>query len=728
MPDAAPDLSENSFHIAATGDVMEARPRVLKCGDTFGVFNLRGDIVSREHSAEGLFYEDTRFLSDYALTIAGGHPMLLGSTVITKSATLSVDLTNPDIFRAGNLEVQRELLHVQRTTVLGNGLCRERLLFRYYGVNAIALPMEIRFGADFRDIFEVRGQQRPKRGRLRTTRKSAEAVLLSYEGLDGRLRLTELRFSPTPLRLGDTNALFKLELRPGAEFVLESEITCKVVPIEGTGQPRISGSPVVTSIDLAGEPCLSHPSFEVEIETSNQSFNAWLERSRADLAMLTTQTPQGPYPYAGIPWFSTPFGRDGIISALLSIWSNPDLAKGVLGFLAANQATAYDPKSDAEPGKILHETRKGEMANLGEVPFSRYYGSIDGTPLFVMLAGAYWERTGDLDFIRSIWPNIEAALGWMDRDGDRDGDGFLEYQRADKGLVNQGWKDSNDSVFHADGSLASPPVALCEVQAYAYAARLGAASLAQALGQMMRAATLLGEAVLLRERFEAAYWCDEIDSYALALDGLKQPCRVRSSNTGHALFCGIASEARAARIAEALMRPESFSGWGVRTIPTSEARYNPISYHNGSIWPHDNGLIGMGLGRYGHKDALHHILNGLFDAAKFIDLYRLPELFCGFVRRDGMGPTLYPVACIPQAWASATVLGLIGACLGISFDAKARQVRFRRPSLPEQINELHLRGLRLGDASVDLLFRRHANDVAVNVVRREGDIEVIVSS
>jgi glycogen debranching enzyme len=372
--------------------------------------------------------------------------------------------------------------------------------------------------------------------------------------------------------------------------------------------------------------------------------------------------------------------------------------------------------------------RRGEMANLGEVPFRRYYGSIDGTPLFVMLAGAYWERTGDLDFIRSLWPNIEAALAWMDHYGDRDGDGFLEYQRAGGGLSNQGWKDSHDSVFHADGRLAEPPVALCEVQAYAYAARLHAAAMAQALGETMRAATLLGEAVLLRERFESAFWCEEIDSYAIALDGKKEPCRVRSSNAGHTLLCGIAGDQRAARIAETLMRPNSFNGWGIRTIPSSEARYNPISYHNGSVWPHDNAIIAMGFARYGHTERLHRVLDGLFEAASFIDLYRLPELFCGFPRRERIGPTLYPVACNPQAWASAAVLGLLGACLGIAFDAKNKQVRLRHPSLPAALNELHLHGLRLGDAEIDLLFRRHVNDVAINVTRRTAGVEVIISS
>ncbi len=728
MPDTVHPHLDNRFHIAATAEVMGTRPRVLKCGDTFGVFDLRGDIRSGAHTAEGLFYEDTRFLSEFSLSIAGGPPMLLGSTVITRTTTLSVDLTNPDIFRSGELSVARELLHLLRTKTLGHGLCRETLRFRNYGDRAVSLPMRIELGADFRDIFEVRGQHRSRRGHTRTPRIDGDRIEFAYEGCDGRLRSTQLRFAPPPERIAAEEVLYRLAVAPGEEFTITIETRCTVLPLRSP--VAMMGTPIVTVANPQSSGDGIPPSAaEIEIETSNQSFNEWLERSRCDLAMLTTMTPHGPYPYAGIPWFSTPFGRDGIIAALLGLWADPALAKGVLGFLAATQATVKDPRRDAAPGKILHETRKGEMANLGEVPFARYYGSIDGTLLFIMLAGAYWERTDDLAFIRTIWPNILAALDWMERYGDRDGDGFIEYGRdSENGLRNQGWKDSEDSIFHADGRLAETPIALCEVQAYAYAARLHAAALAQALGEPQRAAALLGEAVLLRRRFAAAFWCEELGTYALALDGAKRPCRVRSSNAGHALFCGIAADEHARRVAATLMADPSFSGWGVRTIATGESRYNPMSYHNGSVWPHDNGIIGAGLARYGHRDGLHSILAGMFAASVFLDQHRLPELFCGFPRRPGMGPVAYPVACIPQAWSSATVLGLLGAGLGISFEPRARQIRFRRPSLPAGVSELHLRRLRLGDASVDLLFRQHTTDVAMNVIRREGEIEVTLTS
>jgi glycogen debranching enzyme len=369
------------------------------------------------------------------------------------------------------------------------------------------------------------------------------------------------------------------------------------------------------------------------------------------------------------------------------------------------------------------------MARLGEVPFARYYGSVDSTPLFVMLAARYHERTGDTDFIRALWPNILAALSWMESYGDPDGDGFLEYdRRSDKGLANQGWKDSNDSVFHADGRLAEPPIALVEVQGYAYAAWRGAAQLGRALGEREAVADYDERAAALQQRFEQAFWCPEIGTYALALDGAKRPCRVRSSNAGHALFAGIASPAHAARVAVTLMDETGFSDWGIRTVAAGEARYNPMSYHNGSVWPHDNGLIAMGFARYGLREPLLKVMAGLFDAAAATELHRLPELFCGFPRRSGEGPTSYPVACSPQAWSSAAAFAVMGAALGVSFSPAAGEIRFTRPILPDFLDEVTLEHLRMGAVSVDLMFHRHTRDASLNVLRKQGEAEIVLVS
>jgi len=465
-----------------------------------------------------------------------------------------------------------------------------------------------------------------------------------------------------------------------------------------------------------------------KIKTSNHLFNEVISRSASDMYMLVTPTERGLYPYAGIPWYSTVFGRDGIITAMMLLWADPSIAKGVLRYLAEMQATDVDPAADAQPGKILHERRLGEMARLGEVPFRRYYGTVDATPLFVMLAGQYYERTGDQETIKAIWPNIEAALRWCDEYGDRDGDGFVEYHReTDQGLANQGWKDSHDSIFHADGSGAEGPIALCEVQAYVFAAKQAAARLATTLNQADISNRLAKEAVNLRERFEAAFWCEDISTYALALDGAKRPCRVRASNAGHALFAGIAAPERAHRVARTLMSPDSFSGWGIRTLARGEARYNPMSYHNGSIWPHDNGLIALGMAQYGLKHEAAQVFRALFEVASYQELRRLPELFCGFTRRRHRGPTAYPVACSPQAWAAATPFALLGSSLGLELNHEGNAVRFNDPTLPSFLDEVLIHELRVNASTFDLRLHRYGQDVSLNVLKRAGDARILLA-
>jgi glycogen debranching enzyme len=720
QPNKQDAIEQGTFYIPATA-IPAYRPRILKDGDTFLVLDLLGDAQGAGPSSEGLYHNDTRFLSRLRLTIDGQPPLLLSSTISEDNVVLAADLTNPDIFEGRRLILPRDSVHVLRSKVLDLVGCHESIAVRNFALHAVTLTLAVEVAADFADIFEVRGQKRPRRGRLMPDQMTKDGLELSYQGLDQAVRRTRLRCAPAPASCAPGKLEWRLTLPPGASEQILIDVTCE----SGVDEPRLLSHQA--ALEEAEARMATRRAAVAQPTASRESFNSLLSRSRADLDMLISATDHGLYPYAGIPWFSVPFGRDGLITALQCLWLDPSLARGTLRYLAATQATEISPAQDAEPGKILHETRKGEMAALGEVPFGRYYGSVDATPLFLVLAAAYADRTGDFGLIRQLWPNIRAAIGWMERYGDLDHDGFLEYDRKSvNGLVNQGWKDSSDSVFHADGRLADAPIALCEVQAYAYAAWCGAAELAAVLGYRNLERQWLETAETLQRRFEDVFWCEDLGTYALALDGQKKPCRVRSSNAGHALFSGIAAPERAARLAATLLGPTSFSGWGIRTVAEGEARYNPMSYHNGSIWPHDNGLIAMGLARYGLKEPLADILSGLFEASRFMEHYRLPELFCGFPRRKGQAPTSYPVACQPQAWAAASVFGVLGAMLGVSFDPAARIICFTGPALPSWLDELRVDNLRLGDARVDLLFRRHGKDVALNVLNKAGQVDVML--
>jgi glycogen debranching enzyme len=711
----------NPYYILATSPQADEHGLVLKHNDTFAVFDHFGDVKRTGLGEEGLYHEGTRYLSCLLLGLEQGRPLFLSSTVRQDNDVLTVDLTNPDISRGGRVVVPRGTLHLARTKLLRDAACYERLSLRNYGAAPVAVSLLLHFEADFADIFEVRGTRRARRGDYLPEEVRTDGVTLAYRGLDGVTRRTRLACAPPPDQVGRGDARFELSVPPHGERAVELTILCEQ---DGAAPGPL---PFAAALAAATESTARARRDGCTVHASNGQFNAWADRAAADLLMMTTQTPLGPYPYAGVPWFNCPFGRDGIITALECLWLRPELARGVLAYLAATQADAVVPERDAEPGKVLHEARRGEMAALNEIPFGRYYGSIDSTPLFVMLAGAYYERTGDRALIESIWPNVEAALRWIDEYGDRDADGFVEYARqSPNGLVQQGWKDSHDSVFHADGSPARGPIALCEVQGYVYAARRSAAELAAVLGRAEQSDGLWRQADLLRERFERAFWCDDLGTYALALDGDKRPCRVRTSNAGHCLFTGIADRERARRTAQTLLGADSFSGWGVRTVAAGEARYNPMSYHNGSVWPHDNALIAQGLAHYGLKDGVLRVMAGLFEASAFLDLHRLPELFCGFERRPGEGPTLYPVACSPQAWSAAAPFLLLQACLGLDVKGPERQACFHQPVLPHFLREVHIHNLDVGGVAVDLLLHRHGDEVSINVLRREGTVEVRV--
>jgi glycogen debranching enzyme len=709
------------YHVLAASCAVDDRTRVLKHGDTFAVFDHHGDIKPGGLGEEGLYHEGTRYLSCLVLELEGARPFFLTSTVRDENDQLAVALTNPELLCDGGVRVPLGTLQLALKKFLWRGVCYQQLRVTNHGLDRVETNLLLHFAADYADIYEVRGMKRPSRGEDLRPEVGEGRVTLGYRGRDGVVRRTLLEFTPAPSLLTVAGARFDLALGPRQEVVWTVTAACE----------RQRAAPRVLSFDDArteAEADLERSSaWAGHLRTSNGQVNAWVNRAISDLHMLATELPTGPYPYAGVPWFNTPFGRDGIITALECLWLRPALARGVLAYLASTQATQVVPEEDAEPGKILHETRNGEMAVLHEMPFGRYYGSVDATPLFVVLAGAYYERTADRAFIEALWPHVAAALDWIDRYGDRDSDGFVEYSRQSAaGLIHQGWKDSDAAVFHADGSPADGPIAVCEVQGYVYAARRAGAALAALLGRDKQAAALTRQAEALRQRFERAFWCEELSTYALALDGDKRPCRVRTSNAGLCLFGGIAEPDRAPRVAETLLGPDSFSGWGVRTVAACEARYNPMAYHNGAVWPHDNALIAQGLARYGLGEATLQIWTGMFRAGTYFDLHRMPELFCGFAQAPGEGPVLYPVACAPQAWAAGSVLLLFQACLGLEINGPNRHVSFTCPRLPASLGELRIHNLQVAGATVDLLLVRHEDDVGVNVLRREGNVRVTV--
>jgi len=699
---------ENRYYISVNSTYADDRVRILNHVDTFGIFDRWGDIKQIGEEVQGIYHRGMRFLSDLEFRINGFRPLLLSSAVKEANEILSVDLTNPAMPNGKTDRfIPKGLLYIGRSKFIRNGACFEEIIFNNYGHEAYAFEATLEFNADFRDIFEVRGIRRDRRGEIYEVKHLPDnRVLICYEGLDKVKRFTRLQLCRKPDSWEQHNkAVFRILLEPHERMAFEYTLQFLTGDEEKEGLDFRHAKELLEREVQEGQKIIAH------VTTSNQQFTQWLARARADLQSLLAETPSGKYPYAGVPWYNTAFGRDGIITALQTLWLAPDISRDVLRFLADTQATEENAYRDAEPGKIVHEVRSGEMVALNEVPFGQYYGSVDATPLFVVLAGAYYRRTGDAAFIRQLWPNIEAALRWIDTCGDIDGDGFVDYHhKSVNGLFNQGWKDSHDSISDEHGNLAEPPVALCEVQGYVYDAKMCAAVLARVLDNDARAEELEEQAAELKKKFNEQFWDEKLQMYVLALDGRKRPCRVRASNAGHCLFSGIADKDKAALVAHELLQPDMFSGWGIRTLSTYEQRYNPMSYHNGSVWPHDVALTARGCSRYGLDAQMLELTAGLFDASLFLELQRLPELFCGFTRRRGEGPTDYPVACSPQAWSVGAVYMLLEACLHVDIVAEEKKVYFRNPVMPAHTDMIDIRNLRLGNgyARIQLYCEREA--------------------
>jgi len=673
----------------------------LKDKNIFLVADAFGDVLGQ---GDGFFHDDTRILSRFQLFLGSHAPSLLSTAIGRDNVFFTSHSSNQRLPYPGGPVAPPGVLHVERKRFLWDQRLFERIRLQNYSRDEVIIPLTLEFDADFRDMFEVRGLTRAKRGYRHAPDISERSVTFRYDGLDGVERRSVITFSDPPGRLSGDRAEYLYPLRPEGRLELYIEIGLEAGPTPT--RERFREFAARARFDMRARARKG-----ARLRTSGRLFSEWIGKSRADLALLITEMDTGPYPYAGIPWFSTCFGRDGIITAWQVLWCDPSLAKGVLTYLAAHQATEVSAFRDSAPGKIQHETRRGEMANLGEVPFGRYYGGVDTTPLFVALAGAYAERTGDMALIDQLWPALCAAVGWMENYGDSDGDGLIDYARGAKsGLANQGWKDSQDSVFHADGRFAIGPIALVEVQGYAFAAYRAMAELAHRRGDEAMGSAWTAKAERIRETVERRFWMEDEGFYAIAIDGSGEPCRVLSSNPGHLLFARLVAPQRARKVAEHLLQRRFAAGWGVRTLAVGEPRYNPMSYHNGSVWPHDTAMATLGLSHYGERDGVIALMASMFETADALEM-RLPELYCGFQRQAGEPPVAYPVACLPQAWAAGSVFMMLQACLGLTVTAEG--VTVVDPRLPIGIDRLWIEGLQVGEHCLDIAFERHHGRVEV---------------
>ncbi len=709
------------YYILASSVAGDLPKLVLKHDEAFLVADRRGDVPALPGSEFGFYVDGTRMLRQLDLRLHGGRPLLLNATLAEEGLECAIDLTNPDVLGEEHVVLPGRTLRIWRRLVLYANRLYQALSIESFARAPHDLELRWAVGADFVDVFEVRGHPRPRRGQLLPTEVRPAAVELGYRGLDGLTRRTLIEFQPAPASVDPTGARYRVRLEPGGRLEL-------VVTVSAWTDTEPVGPP------LRWDEALARRSAVVDglrraatrVEADHELFNAWIGRARSDLHLLLTDTPDGFVPYAGIPWFVAPFGRDSLITALQTLPFEPEIARGTLRFLARHQGRTDDAFTDQEPGKIMHELRRGELAACREIPFVPYYGTVDATPLYLMLLAEYLRWTGDLPLARELWPTAERALAWMTADGDGEPE-FLRYQRRSPvGLDNQGWKDSHDAVAHVSGALAKPPIAVVEAQGYQYGALLGVAGLAEALGRPALAAALRQRAARLRARFERDFWQEDLQFYALALDGAAEPCRVISSNPGHCLWTRLVDDSRAEAVARRLMAEDMFTGWGLRTLSSRERLYNPMSYHNGSVWPHDTAIAALGLRQYGQTEAFLALATGLFQAAMHFDGLRMPELFCGFPRQPGHGPTRYPVACSPQAWSAGVVFQLVAGMLGLLPDAPANHLTLNRPRLPSWLRWLEVHGLRVGRSRVSLRASQSREGAAVELLAREGDVEVVV--
>ncbi|MDQ4004762.1 MAG: amylo-alpha-1,6-glucosidase [Actinomycetota bacterium] len=695
----------------------------VKEGDVFLYTDVEGNLSDRRELGLGLYHRDTRYLSHWKLRISGREPILLSSSA-ERVYVSHVDLTNPDLEDPDGSVIPQHTLNVRRTRAI-RGALYERIRTKNYNGEAIELAIDLTFGADFSDLFEVRGLAHGQGGTHEPPSATKEYVEFAYLGEDQVRRTTRITFGTPASRVEVRGDVVEVSFRVRLAAHETKTISLVIEPTSDDVRPKVTDfDDVVHSLRHSYEDWERE---STQIRTDNEMFDQLLTRGLRDLRALYTPMDGGGIIAAGIPWYVAVFGRDSLITAHQMLMLSPRPARESLRLLASRQGTEMDDWRDEEPGKILHEIRQGELARSGFLPHTPYYGSVDATPWFLILLAQHFRWTNDLGLVKELLPAAEAALTWIDEYGDMDGDGFVEYRsRSPRGLRNHGWKDANDSMVHEDGVLAEPPIALAEVQAYVYMAKTRMADVYAALGDYERSVRLKDQATVLRKRFQEAFWMEDQHFLAGALDGSKRQVRTIMSNPGHALYCGILDGEKASAVAHRLFDPDMFSGWGIRTMSKSAVAYNPMSYHNGTVWPHDNALIAAGLKRYGYMEETNRIASALFEVAQFADYMRLSELFCGFTRRTPSPPVQYPVACSPQAWAAGAPFLLLQAMLGISAVAHENLLTVNKPHLPPWLNEVELRNLRVGDSTLSLVFRREGDITGFSLLSREGDVRVIM--
>jgi glycogen debranching enzyme len=690
-------------------------------GKTFLSTTVAGDIMPAGAPDVGLFYDDTRFLSRLELRVGGYRTVVLSSST-EQTFVSQVELTTGHTSMRETYEIPEKTVHIRREQLLALDTFYDQLTFENFNFHDVTLEIELAYESDFVDVFQVRGVARERPGHYYQPIVRRDSIIFHYQGLDGTSRDTTIRFSPQPEQIENTVARWRLKLPPFKRF----QIQCTVVPqVEGK---RCRAGRVDFGHQLRGrrEAYQEWESRSTHFNSDNGIFEKVLATVKGDFHALRIPEGKEHVIAAGIPWFATMFGRDSIIAAYQSLLLNPQLASDTLRVLARYQGREHNDWRDEEPGKILHEFREGEMTRANEIPFGPYYGSVDSTPLWLILLSETFNWTADEQLVRDLLPNAYRALEWIEKYGDLDGDGFLEYRRrSQRGLANQGWKDSWDAILHRDGELAKAPIALCEVQGYVYEAKYRMARLLRTFGDIQTADKLKREAADLAKRFEKAFWIPGRNFYALALDGDKRQVQVVSSNPGHVLFTRMLSPERARTISQRFMTEDMFSGWGWRTLSREERVFNPLSYHRGSVWPHDNSLVAHGMCLYEFREPANQVFTTLFQAALNFRDYRLPELFCGIERREFDEPVQYPVSCSPQAWASGAVLLLLTSVLGIRPSAPKKELNIVSPALPPFLEQVNIRNMQVGGSRVDLDFTRRDDLTFCNVVGIHGEKLVV---